>query len=1226
MAVMTLQLPNRMKHAPGGAVVVLGLSAFAAQAQFHPDYASLQAEAERGMALRARTHERELREAMLAGRSALAHARLSNSGRVKEWTGALDAPAMCHAIESPETFVYTTSPGQRGYPLWSAASAGPAAAEWLVWQDVAPEGEPLESLYSDYISGPIVQTKCVACHVDGRLAQAPVSRLQFSVSSVEDYVALNRAVFEDFVAVLERDGQVEDPVTYILNKVSGAIAHTGGNPVPAGEADYANLERFLRALEEKAGSTPPGLTPETLFEGVTMASPARTLHRAAILFAGRLPTDAEFEAVSDGQDASLRQAIRGLMAGPGFHDFLIRASNDRLLTDRQFDQGVIDADSIEFVGLNRKQWEMAHGAESRGNWLWGDPEYRQWHNALSHGLVRAPLELIAHVVENDIPYTEILTADYIMANPATAQAYGAATQFDNPNDYSEFKPSEIVSYYRNDSSKIVAYHSSLGNVVLNPGNLLTDYPHAGILNTTAFLRRYPSTATNRNRLRSRWTYYHFLGEDIEKTSSRTTDATALLDPDNPTMNNQDCAACHSVLDPVAGAFQNYGNQGLYRDQWGGKNSLDPQYREGVLRASTEYFTINSRSWEDRETFSFTRSLGAGKYKISLARESRQHIHADYLTIRGSGGNTVAHFELENSTDEECGNNWTDGGESYEIIHCPLVVPVEVPGDGEYEIETAASVGYDPEEHLGRPATMAVSVSSRLLYQEGDTWYRDMRSPGLGVELVPNPDNSVQWLAHRIAADDRFAEAAVKFWWQPIMGVDLLDLPGSGGAVGADAQSLAAAAQAVAVTRLAQWFRTGFAGGSAYNAKDLLTELAMTPWFRAQSYAGDDQMRAAALRDAGVSRLLTPEELNRKTEAVADYVWGRYFRQTGGPGKGYPRSNLEERYERLYGGIDSAGIISRANEMTPVMAAVAQSHAAEVSCPVVRREFFFWEDGERRLFDGIGQYDTPVSETYRVFDVSVDTWDTRATYSLEVPLLAGSKTISLGFENEYWDGPENDRNLNLDRLTVRDSEGAVVAERELESYGSGPGCGPRAPSDSYYVFWGDGCTLDVSLDVFHDGIYHIDIVAHQDRAGDEAARMSVAVESEDGVSAGSTAIRNKLVDLHRKLYGIDVAPDSTDVNEAFNLFFEIWSRKRLWEGRDFDDSRFQCDSQGDHAHFDGLVDDAFEYHEWGDSPSYLEWDRLNDYFRTIDMRDPEHTVRAWVVTLVFLMTDYRYLYY
>ena len=1003
----------------------------------------------------------------------------------------------------------------------------------------------------------------MSCHFVGGIADVPNSRLQFSRDTVENYVALNQAVFGNFVAT------VEDAVELILNKISGAVSHMGGTPVSANTDNFANMERFLRKLESEDSSA--GLTADTLFEGVTMASSARTLHRAAILFAGRLPSDAEFEAVSDGQDASLRQAIRGLMSGPEFHDFLIRASNDRLLSDRQFDQGVIEADSIEFVALNRKQWEMAHGAESRGNRRWDDPEYQQWLNALNHGLVRAPLELIAHVVENDLPYTEILTANYIMANPAAAEAYGATTQFDNPNDYGEFKPSEIVSYYRNDFSKVVAYHSSLGNVVLNPGNLLTDYPHAGILNTTAFLRRYPSTATNRNRLRSRWAYYHFLGEDIEKTSSRTTNAAALLDPNNPTMNNADCSACHSVLDPVAGAFQNYGSKGLFRDQFGGKDSLDTQYREGVLRATTEFFTINARTLADRETFLLTRSLGAGKYKISLARDSNQHIHVDYLTIRGSGGNTVTHLELEESTDEECGNIWAN--ETYEIIHCPLVVPIEVSTDGEYEIETAGYIGHDPEEPLGRPATLAFSVSSRLLYQEDDTWYRDMRSPGFGVEVAPN-------------------------------------------------------AQAAEVTRLAADFREGFAGESAYNARDLLTEIAMTPWFRAQSYAGEDSMRAAALRDAGVSRLLTPEELNRKTDAVADYVWGRYYRQTGDPEKGEPRSNLEERYERLYGGIDSAGITTRAAQMTPVMAAVAQSHAAQVSCPIVRSEFFFWEEGSRRLFDGISQYDTPVSETYGVFDVTVDTWDARQTYSLEdVPLVAGAKTIRLGFENDYWDGPENDRNLKVDRLAVRDNEGAIVIERELETYGSGPGCGPEEPYDSYYGFrWGNECSLNVSVDVLQDGIYQIDIVAHQDQAGDEAARLSVAIESDDGVSAGSTAIRDKLVDLHRRLYGIEVEPDSADVNEAYNLFFEIWSRKRLWEGRNFDDSQFQCNVQGDHAHFEELVDDALEYERGGDSVSYLEWDRLNDYFRTIDMSDPEFAVRAWVVTLAFLMTDYRYLYY
>ena len=90
----------------------------------------------------------------------------------------------------------------------------------------------------------------------------------------------------------------------------------------------------------------------------------------------------------------------------------------------------------------------------------------------------------------------------------------------------------------------------------------TDYPHAGILNTTTFLKRYPTTATNRNRARARWTYYHFLGVDIENSASRTMDPVALADTNNPTMHNPACTVCHTVMDPVAGAFQDYGDEGL----------------------------------------------------------------------------------------------------------------------------------------------------------------------------------------------------------------------------------------------------------------------------------------------------------------------------------------------------------------------------------------------------------------------------------------------------------------------------------------------------------------------------------------------------------------------------------------------------------------------------------------------------------------------------------------
>ena len=58
-------------------------------------------------------------------------------------------------------------------------------------------------------------------------------------------------------------------------------------------------------------------------------------------------------------------------------------------------------------------------------------------------------------------------------------------------------------------------------------------PHAGVLSTQAWLARYPSTDTNRNRARARWTYFHFLGVDIEKSAPRTTDPDALADTNNP---------------------------------------------------------------------------------------------------------------------------------------------------------------------------------------------------------------------------------------------------------------------------------------------------------------------------------------------------------------------------------------------------------------------------------------------------------------------------------------------------------------------------------------------------------------------------------------------------------------------------------------------------------------------------------------------------------------------
>ena len=1056
--------------------IVLGVSLGQSQ-PVSPDYMS------QGIGDGHASEERERRwlaDARRASLRARAHLRLGSAAN------AVYAPALCPVFPSPgpDPNPRRSVRGRPG-PLEPRSVQRPAR---LRWRGVAPASQSAPTIFSEYISEPVVQSKCINCHVEGGISGH--TRLVLSPSDVEGHEASNLAVFENLVLT------IEDGADLILNKIQG-VGHGGGVQVPAGTADFANMERFLRLLG--GGDSTSGLSPEALFDGVTMASPAKTLRRAALIFAGRLPTQAELKAVADGRISSLRRTIRSLMTGPAFHEFLIRASNDRLLTDRNRDDiFTFMRDQPYLVDLTNEQWEMTKKALiDRGyEFPWEDPQYRLWESNLSHGIARAPLELIAYVVENDRPYTEILTADYIMANPFAARAYGAATQFDNPADSHEFKPSEIVRYYRNDDSKIAIRDETIDPPwIVNPGNLSTDYPHAGILNTTVFLYRYPTTATNRNRARSRWTYYHFLGLDIEKSAARTTDPAALADTDNPTMKNPACTVCHRVMDPVAGAYQNYGEGGMYRDAWGGLDSLAELY----------------------------------KY----------------------------------------------------------------PEDG-----------------------------SETPYRRGDTWYRGMREPGFDGSLAPDAANSAQWLAKQIVADPRFAEATVKFWWPALMGTEALTPPEDESDADFHARLTASTAQMAEIGRLADAFRRGIAGGRPYNGRDLLAEIVLTPWFRAESATERDPVRDAALLHAGIERLLTPEELERKTEAITGYVWGRRVwlnvnriqSHLNGPVAG------DSLYELMYGGIDSDGITERAVDMTPLMAAVAQRHAIEVSCPVVQREFYLLPDEDRRLFRGIDRFTTPTLEAFLGADISAVSWADRQTVSLPVSLAAGSTTVRLGFVNDYWEPEtEKDRNLFLVELAIRDLGGSVVDRVELARLPpqGNPDC--NFPRDSDFALHCEG-TLDVPVSIRKAGDYEIDVVAWHEAAGGELARLEIAVESDGDLSQGAKTIKSKLVELHETLFGVTVTADSPDVEASYQLFREVWERKRTTEGSHFGENECHISDQ---LYFEGLAENPWEYSKWGDSQiSQRAW----DFFDRIDRSDPFHVTRTWVVVLAYLLSDYRYLYF
>ena len=1071
-------------------------------------------------------------------------------------------------------------------------------------------GETAAEFFAVRVS-PVVQSKCVNCHVEGGVSGN--TRLVFVRSENADHLALNRQAFADFLA------EAEDGAELILNKIQG-VAHGGGVQAAAGTEDYASIERYLELAGGESG--PAALTPATLFDGVSMAPAWKTLWRAAIVFAGRLPTEAEYARAERGP-AGLRAAIRGVMEGPGFHDFLIRAANDRLLTDKLLLRA-IDAEQ-GFVNLINMNHALL---------VEGEAAYWIWDEQIQFGFARAPLELVAHVAQNDLPYTEILTADYVMANPLADAAYGGGAAFDDSDDVLEFKPSRIVDYYRQDESVVIEDRGVLGSHVVDPGDLRTDWPQAGILNTMVFLKRYPTTPTNRNRARSRWTYYHFLGLDVEKSASRTTDPVALADTDNPTMRNPACTVCHRVLDPVAGAFQNYGDDGFYRDQWGGLDSLDDFYK-GEGPGGWEQVEIDARTEEEKQTISLRGRLMAGGNEIGLQNintaEGATNILVDSLTVRDAAGEVVGHYEFEDMADWEerdCGNRWGDLGVD---VYCRVVVSVHVPREGDYTVEVAAWIGYQSEEAQGRPGALRVwAPMPEDYYREGDTWYRDMRVPGFDGRELPDADNSLRWLARRIVADKRFAEAAVKFWWPAILGAEVAEPPEDEADADFAGQLLASNAQNAEVERLAQGFRRGFGGGRPFNLKDLLVEIALSRWARAESTADDDPVRLAALRDAGMERLLTPEELNSKTAAATGLELGRKLPDPH-TGFTWPSYLRRDGVRLLYGGIDSDGVTERAGDMTATMAGVAQNHAAQLAGAIVLREMHLLPVPQRRLFRHVELATTPASEFGETFEIKAASWGDRETVSAQGRLAAGDAVVRLSFTNDHNVSEDRgDRNLRLDRLTVRDASGRVVDSREVEDLDlSGLTCGAGYNHETGLQDHVNLCaneSVEGLLTIAADGDYDIEAVVWADQAGDEFAELQILVESDMERSAGAAAIRRQLADLHRDLLGVAAAPDSAEVDEALRLFVDVWRRKHEAGEEGHICWPAQCRWWDDLHFFDG-IDGAppLVWVEGGEGGWDMDFEAISEWLDDGKLADPNYASRTWAVVLAYLMTDHRYLH-
>jgi hypothetical protein len=404
---------------------------------------------------------------------------------------------------------------------------------------------------------------CVNCHKEGGDAEGSRFILQdprkMKGHAQDEAMRQNRDAFCRLARAKHGDK------SRLLVKVTGGLKHGGADVLKPDSKAYLILAEFVRRIDAPPSSASrPAIDDKDLppfFDGVAMLDPQRLLRRATLSLAGRLPTAAERTAVAEKGLDALPALLDGLMKEDAFYDRLREGFNDIFLTlgiDGNPEATVLSYEHFTKTRLWAQNYDLNHIADPKERQQARYKLFADYRKAL----LGEPMKLVEYIVGNERPFTEIVTADYIMVTPYTARGYGifeeVRSQFQNPDDPFEYIPVRLKAL--KGRSKATDQESATGY-----------YPHAGLLSTFQYLRRYPTTETNRNRLRARMYYLHFLGVDALELAARVSDAAAVTAKyPIPTMQASECVVCHKTVDPVAGLFQDYYSfDGVYGRRKGG---------------------------------------------------------------------------------------------------------------------------------------------------------------------------------------------------------------------------------------------------------------------------------------------------------------------------------------------------------------------------------------------------------------------------------------------------------------------------------------------------------------------------------------------------------------------------------------------------------------------------------------------------------------------------------
>lgn len=253
-------------------------------------------------------------------------------------------------------------------------------------------------------------------------------------------------------------------------------------------------------LDTDDGSSGETGEPEADVE-VEFLSPAEHLLRISMALRGVRPSLEELDAVEADADA-LEGIVDSYLDSARFGATVMDMHNEALLVEPDYAYYPAGFPNI------------------------GPLEGRDFYE-VNRDVMQAPLRLVEHVVMNDLPYREVVTGEYTLANDTVAAVWDIP--YDGAGEW-----------------QVTAWDDGRDN--------------AGVLSDSWLFQRHRSTDANANRGRANLIASAFLCADFTSTDVDVDVSVDLSDPQavaDAVLENPSCATCHAQLDPLASYFRGF---------------------------------------------------------------------------------------------------------------------------------------------------------------------------------------------------------------------------------------------------------------------------------------------------------------------------------------------------------------------------------------------------------------------------------------------------------------------------------------------------------------------------------------------------------------------------------------------------------------------------------------------------------------------------------------------